>query len=132
MENDDAEDQNVYMTINLMNKNCKQLNERDPLKDYSEINAKYLKFFFGTWVKYIEKETKEYNTGGILTEINYQFRTIYLRTLSQGPMNVIKLYPLEKYKYYVKNTTENYRAYTNIKNEYEKIKLRLISDKKVN
>ncbi len=122
-------DDNIFMTVNVSSKICKKI-DKDPLKDYTEIKPKYLKFFFGCWVKYINKQTKEYFSGGILTELNYQYKSVYLRQLSkdqQAP--VIKLSPIENYKYFVRNDSENYRAYVNIVSEYQYIseKLKKIS-----
>lgn len=111
-------DENTFLTINV-GKKIKNI-ENNPLKNYKELKYKYLKFFYGTWVKYINKETKEYNSGGILLEINYQYKSIYLRNL-QGNSNVTRLYPIESFIYYVKEDTEFYRSYINIRQEYEKI-----------
>ena len=122
--NDYIPNNDIYMTINVSPKICKEI-EKNPLKDYSEIKPKYLKFFFGNWVKYISKETKEYFSGGILTELNYQYKSVFLRTLTkeQTVNNTLRLYPIEKYRFYVKNDSEHYRAYINICNEYERIKI---------
>jgi hypothetical protein len=116
-------DDSVFMTLNINTKTTKKI-EKDPFKDYQEIKVKYLKFFFGCWVKYINKETKEYFSGGILTELNYQYKSVFLRPLrnEKDERNVIKIHPVEKYKFYVKNDTENFRAYMNILKEYDKIR----------
>lgn len=129
-QNDDYNyipDDNIFMTVNVSQKVCKKI-ENDPLKDYIEIKPKYLKFFFGCWVKYINKKTKEYFSGGILTELNYQYNSIYLRQLAKEGL-VIKLTPIESYKFYVRNDSENYRAYCNILSEYQYIKEKM---KKIN
>ncbi len=111
-------EENTFLTINL-GKSVKNI-ENNPLKNYREIKYKYLKYFFGTWIKYINKETKDYNSGGNLIELNYQYKTVYLRNM-QG--DISRLYPIEKFIYYVKEDTENYRAYITIKQEYEKIEI---------
>jgi hypothetical protein len=116
------DDSNTFMTINVTNTKINKKIENNPLKNYIEIKPKYLKFFFGTWIKYISKNTNEYNSGGNLIELNYEYKSAYLRSLG-GNSNIIRLYPLDSYIYYVKNDTENYRAYVNIMNEYEKIKI---------
>lgn len=130
----EQEEESVFVSINL-GKNAalsKKITE-SPLKNYIEIKPKYLKFFYGNWVKYISKKTKEYNSGGFLTEINYLYKTIYLRNNvnSEKGNNTNRIYPLEDYIYFVKNDTEHYRAYLNIKQEYDKIKLKTLNANKM-
>jgi hypothetical protein len=117
----EAQEENVYATINLgNNRNLNKKIIESPLKDYMEIKPKYLKFFFGNWVKVINKTSKEYNSGGFLTELNYLYKTVYLRNGMQS--SVQRFYPIENFIYYVKKDTEHYRAYLNIKMEYDKLK----------
>lgn len=116
-------EQDVFITVNLNNKIPKIIEEKDPLKMYKKIENKYLKFFYGTWVKYINKTTKEYCSGGILTEMNFTYNTIFLRTLKPANnSNTIRVYPYTDYIFYVKYDTENYRAYEYIYKELNYIK----------
>ena len=109
------------IVINLGKKSNGKILNDNPLKDYIEIKAKYLNLFFGNWIKIINKTTKEYNSGGILTELNVFYKSAYFRNLN-GYENVLRLYPIDNFHYFVKKDSEHYRAYLNIISEYEKIK----------
>jgi hypothetical protein len=117
----------IFLSFSIPTKNIKSIPEKNYinlLSGYSEIKLKYVKLFFGCWIKYTNKRTKEYYSGGVLTELNYKYNSAYLRTLQRSDTdggNVVKVTPITEYIFYGKTDSEHYRAYLNIVDEYSKI-----------
>ena len=123
MEGDQVPD-DLFLSIHVASKDVKGIapcNYVNLLNGYSEIHPRYLKFFFGCWIKYTNKKSKEYFSGGILTELNYKYGTVFLRTMNAPPNNTTRLNPYSNYIYYAKTDSEHYRSYLNIKLEYSKL-----------
>jgi len=121
MDNED----DVYMDI-IVKKNKKKSKEcpthSDFFKEYAEIPFKHLKYFFGQWIKYINTDSYEYFSGGSLVECNTEYRSVYLRQLKPGlDSNIIKITHTHHIKYFVKNTSEFYRAYKNLQDDIKRM-----------
>jgi len=90
-----------------------------------ELKNECLKYFHGCWIKAIKKRTREFNSGGFLTKIEYGIA--YLRPI-QGDLIELQI---DAYKFFVKEGNEQYIAMQQIELEKEKNKLhsRIIKQK---
>lgn len=87
------------------------------LEGQIELKNDCLKYFHGCWIKAIKRRTREFNSGGFLTKIEYGIA--YLRPI-QG--DIIEL-QIDAYKFFVKQGNEQYLAMQQIELEKEKNKL---------
>lgn len=90
-----------------------------------ELKNDCLKYFHGCWIKAIKKRTREFNSGGFLTKIEYGIA--YLRPIQGEPIEL----QIDAYKFFVKQGNEQYIAMQQIELEKEKNKLhsRIIKQK---
>jgi hypothetical protein len=107
-----------HNTDNSNNKEYKY-NLKELLKDQIEINKDYIGFFYGCWIKCVERKTHKYIPGGFLTKVSVDDVFVELRPVN-NPEN-IKVY-LKNYTFYVKRDTEQYIGMQKIILEKEKIK----------
>lgn len=91
--------------------------KENPLKDQVEVKKNCLLYFFGCWVKCLNKKTKEYYSGGFMTKINDE--TVYLRSIQQSELIEFNI---NDYYFYVKQNSEQYIGMQNIELQKEKNK----------
>lgn len=87
----------------------------DPLKEQIEVKKNCLLYFFGCWVKCVDKKTKQYYSGGFMTKINND--TVYLRSIQQAELLE---FIIDEYYFYVKQNSEQYIGMQNIELQKEK------------
>lgn len=98
----------TYKTIKIPAKAMKsdtKTNKLD-LTDYSEVTHNSIKYFYGCWIKTINTETDEVNSGGFLTEIKND--TMYLRTPKSQELTQIPI--VNSQLFYTKNTTPQWNS----------------------
>lgn len=105
--------------INTQNKKKKKLVN---MEGQVELKKECLKYFYGCWIRCIKKEDNEYYSGGFLTKITCS--TVYLRTIQNQELLEFNI---NKYKFHVKQESEQYISMQQIelekeKNNYESIK----------
>jgi len=75
------------------------------LENYVEIKTKYLKHLHGSWVKYFDLSSEEYNTGGFIYRVNSDY--IFLRIPSMQEHQSVALH---NKTFYIKRDNENYNS----------------------
>ena len=109
-----------YITVKIKSNkpryNQKGTSNNKNLEDQVEIQDEYLKFFYNCWVKCINKTSKKYDSGGLLVSIKNNI--VFLRSLHD---QVLKEFYTDNTVFFVKKTTENYKAMQEIQMEKEKM-----------
>ncbi len=87
------------------------------LEDQVEVHPEYIRFLSGSWVKAVNKETNQYNSGGFLAKV--EEGRAFLRTpKSKDLVEII----VKSHYFYCKSTSEQYKAVQEITLGYEKLK----------
>ena len=102
---------------NIQKNKSKQL-----LENQVEIKNNCLKYFYGCWIKCINKKSGEYNSGGFLTKI--QGNSIYLRNIQSTNIDLLEFF-IDSNTFYVKKYGEQYIAMQQIELEKERNKILL-------
>jgi hypothetical protein len=90
------------------------------LEDQVEIKPKYIKYFYGCWVKCVSVNTRNYKSGGTLVNVDNHNKTVSLRPInsSTGENTIVSI---KSNTFYVKKDTEQYKGMQNILIETEKL-----------
>ena len=75
------------------------------LENYIQVNPDYLRYLHGSWVKYVNKETDEYDAGGFITDVT-SYR-VNIRTPQRQELSDIAI---SKNKFYVNKDDKNYQS----------------------
>jgi len=85
------------------------------LEGQIEVKIKCLKYFYGCWVKVVNKKSNEYNSGGFLTKMDLD--SVYLRSIQKSELNE---FSLTENRFYVKEDCDQYFSMQQIELEKER------------
>jgi hypothetical protein len=107
------------ITISLPTKKSKSNKKISNTENYIEVKPKYLKYLYGTWVKFYNKISMVHSPGGFITKIDQLKNYVYLRNV-QGEILEISI---KENKWLCKNDTESYYVLQEIIRDIEEINL---------
>ena len=110
------------ITINIplkKNKKFSKTNQKIILQGYIELKNNCLKYFYGTWIKCINKQTRDCHSGGFLTKIDSS-NIVYLRSLQSSDLLEFNS---RSYIFFAKENSEQYQAMQKIEIEKDKIRI---------
>lgn len=129
------------ITIFIPDKKIRRTKNSNPckilkLEGYINIEVECLKYFYGCWLKFINKKTKEQNPGGFLMSIKDS--TVYIRTVRSPEHYEVNL---DEQLWFVKNDTPQYHSMQEFildkqeikheKQKFKKEKEKLYNNKKI-
>lgn len=110
--------ENKILTINISDVNKPKNNIQAIDEAYVEIKPENLKYMYGSWIRYADKENVEMiHPGGKLVELSFEGNQLFLRTI-KGEFTQLKL---TKNIFYCKNDSESYRAMKELIHSYERL-----------
>lgn len=103
-------------TITIPAKKSTKKNKVDYLSDQRELKYNCLKYFYGCWIKCVDKNTGKYFSGGFLTRVCSD--VIFLRSI-QSP-DLIE-FSIKDHRFYSKQDSEHYLAMQEIERKKEEL-----------
>lgn len=99
------------------------------LEGQIELKNECLKYFYGCWVKCINKKNGEYNSGGFLTSLSSSI--VKLRSLKS--QNLLE-FNIDEYCFFVKQNSEQYISMQEIELEKERLNIEstILKNKRIN